>query len=764
MLPANSHPIEILLISDSAADAPCLNQCLDLAPGEYNITQVEQVDDGLAKLRSRNVDVILLDLKLKTNKRMAQLEALHAAATDLPILILIHSSQADRQELIAEALQAGAQDYLEQDRLTTDALQRSIRYALDALRHKRERECCLQTIRHQEALLRNIFEASRDAMLILNRQYEIQYFNPAAASLLGSEQPGLIGETFPFEISPGHSSELEIPDVNGSSIIVELTASDLLWQGEHALLVILRDISRQRAAEMRMSREREQLTVILESIADAVIATDSSGTIERMNQPACRLTGVSSQQARGRPLGEVLHLKHPESGELVATPDNNLIGNFGAGGLTLIQHNGAAEISVTVEMHDIFDAADNDQGSITLLRQATTKNKSEEENLKQERLNSISLLAGGIAHDFNNMLTAILGNLSIVRMHISAEDENAKKLLAAETAALQARSLTQQLLTFAKGGAPSLEVTTIYQLVEECAQFILRGSNVKCEVKQDERLWQVDADKGQISQVMNNLLINADQAMANGGIISIKLRNCKLRDSDVPALRAGDYVCIEVADQGIGIQPEHIQHVFDPYFTTKKDGNGLGLASSNSIIRTQHGAMTVESEPGRGTRFCVYLPRSEKVPVPLKPRPAAPSQDSETIHTGTGRILVMDDMEAMMLVAGEILNALGYEVEFATNGLEAIERYKQAKEAGNPFDAVVFDLTVPGGMGGEEAGNILLEYDPGLIAIASSGYSTSTIMSDHRNSAFKAVVPKPYRIKEMSDALHRVLQQPGKSA
>ena len=384
MLPANSHPIEILLISDSAADAPCLNQCLDLAPGEYNITQVEQVDDGLAKLRSRNVDVILLDLKLKTNKRMAQLEALHAAATDLPILILIHSSQADRQELIAEALQAGAQDYLEQDRLTTDALQRSIRYALDALRHKRERECCLQTIRHQEALLRNIFEASRDAMLILNRQYEIQYFNPAAASLLGSEQPGLIGETFPFEISPGHSSELEIPDVNGSSIIVELTASDLLWQGEHALLVILRDISRQRAAEMRMSREREQLTVILESIADAVIATDSSGTIERMNQPACRLTGVSSQQARGRPLGEVLHLKHPESGELVATPDNNLIGNFGAGGLTLIQHNGAAEISVTVEMHDIFDAADNDQGSITLLRQATTKNKSEEENLKQE--------------------------------------------------------------------------------------------------------------------------------------------------------------------------------------------------------------------------------------------------------------------------------------------------------------------------------------------------------------------------------------------
>lgn len=764
MLPAITHPIEILLIQDSAADASCLSQCLDLARGDYRVCKVKQVDDGLARLRASNFDVILFDLTLNSSKRMAQLEALHNAATDLPIIILIHSSQAERHDLIAAALQAGAQDYLEQDQLTTDALQRSIRYAVNALRHTGERERCLQSARHQETLLRKIFEASRDAMLILNRQYEIQFFNPAAANLLGSEQPGLIGETFPFEISPGHTSELEIPDVSGGSIIVELSANDLIWQGEPALLVILRDISWQRAAEMRMSREREQLAVILESIADAVITTDSSGAIERMNPHACRLTGLSTQQARGRPLGEVLHLKHPESGQRVATPDDNFIRNFGAGGLPLIHDNGAAEILVTVEMHDIFDAAGNGQGRVTVLRQATTKNTSEEENLRQERLNSISLLAGGIAHDFNNMLTAILGNLSIVRMNLAAEDDHAKKLLAAETAALQARSLTQQLLTFAKGGAPSLEVTTVYQLVEECARFILRGSNVKCHVEQEDGLWAVDADKGQISQVVNNLLINADQSMTNGGIIKVKLRNCSLRDNQVAALRAGDYVCIEVTDQGIGIHPEHIHRVFDPYFTTKQDGNGLGLASSKSIIRTHHGAMTVASELGRGTSFCVYLPRSEKAPVPQAPQPAALSPDSETIHKGTGRILVMDDMEAMMLVAGEILNALGYEVEFATNGLEAIEKYKKAKESGDPFDAVVFDLTVPGGMGGEEAGNILLEYDPGLIAIASSGYSTSTIMSDHSDSAFKAVVPKPYRIKEMSDALHHVLQQPGKTA
>ncbi|HKK17273.1 MAG TPA: ATP-binding protein, partial [Opitutales bacterium] len=240
--------------------------------------------------------------------------------------------------------------------------------------------------------------------------------------------------------------------------------------------------------------------------------------------------------------------------------------------------------------------------------------------------------------------------------------------------------------------------------------------------------------------------------------ITLRLLNRRLRHSEIPTLQAGEYACIEVIDRGTGISPENMKRIFDPYFTTKEDGNGLGLASSYSIIRSHHGAMTVESEVGKGSCFKIFLPKSEKtVDISTTAEQKTDRKDSGKIHKGGGRILVMDDMEAMMMVAGEILNALGYQVEFATNGEEAIDAYKKAKESGNPFDAVVFDLTVPGGMGGEEASNILIEYDPDLVAIASSGYTTSNVMSDYRNSAFKAVVPKPYRIKEMSDALNRVL-------
>ena len=390
---------------------------------------------------------------------------------------------------------------------------------------------------------------------------------------------------------------------------------------------------------------------------------------------------------------------------------------------------------------------------------STGKHKAEDELTKSEKLESISLLAGGIAHDLNNMLSAILGNISILRIKLGEGNQLSAKLVAAEKATLQARLLTQQLLTFSKGGTPALAVTTISEIVEECAQFILRGSKVKCSIEKEDGLWPVDADKGQISQVINNLIINASQAMPEGGVIRIRMSNLHVCNAEIPALKLGDYVCIEVRDDGSGISPQNLKKIFDPYFTTKKKGNGLGLASSYSIITMHKGTITADSSIGKGSIFKVYLPKSMQI-VPAKSNLLEAEKKepaSEVIHRGKGRILVMDDMEAMMIVAGEILTMLGYDVEYSTNGNEAIKAYKTAKDAGNPFDACVFDLTVPGGMGGEEAANILIDYDPNLIAIASSGYSTSDVMSDCKNSAFKAVLPKPYRIKEISDVLHELL-------
>ena len=398
------------------------------------------------------------------------------------------------------------------------------------------------------------------------------------------------------------------------------------------------------------------------------------------------------------------------------------------------------------------------QCDATILRDITNQKKAEDELFKSEKLESISLLAGGIAHDLNNMLTAILGNISILRIELGESHQHSAKLVAAEKASLQARLLTQQLLTFSKGGAPALEVTTISEMVEECAQFILRGSKVKCSIEKDDDLWPIDADKGQVSQVVNNLIINANQAMPDGGDIRIRMRNLHVRHAEVPALKLGDYICIEVGDEGIGISPHNLKKIFDPYFTTKTKGNGLGLASSYSIIKMHRGTITADSSIGKGSIFKVYLPKSMQIAPAANPFEAEKEEPaSEGIHRGKGRILVMDDMEAMMVVAGEILTVLGYDVEYSTNGNEAIKSYKTAKDAGDPFDACVFDLTVPGGMGGEEAANILIDYDPNLVAIASSGYTTSDVMSDYKNSAFKAVLPKPYRIKEMSDVLHELL-------
>jgi CheY-like chemotaxis protein len=357
------------------------------------------------------------------------------------------------------------------------------------------------------------------------------------------------------------------------------------------------------------------------------------------------------------------------------------------------------------------------------------------------------------------MLTAILGNISMIRIDLDEGHQHSAKLVAAEKAALQARLLTQQLLAFSKGGAPSLEVTTVSDMVEECAQFILRGSKVKCSIEKEDGLWPVDADKGQISQVVNNLIINANQAMPGGGEIRIRMSNLHVRHAKVPALKSGDYVCIEVRDEGNGISPQNLKKIFDPYFTTKRKGNGLGLASSYSIITTHKGTITVDSSIGHGSIFRVYLAKSNQQALEKSNPPEAKKKETarEKIHRGKGRILVMDDMEAMMVVAGEILTVLGYDVEYSTNGNEAIKAYKAAKDEGNPFDACVFDLTVPGGMGGEEAANILIDYDPNLVAIASSGYTSSDVMSDYKNSAFRAVLPKPYRIKEMSDILHELL-------
>ena len=747
--------LDILLLEDNAADAELVSEYIELSSLRCDIVKASRLSEGLKILKKTSFDVVLIDLSLPDSKGIDTLTAIQALTSSEVIIVL---TGADDEALSLEALKTGAQDYLFKDTLNSEVLSRSIRYSIERANLLLQVEEQNREVKYSEALLRRIFDANSDAMLILTDECEIRFLNPSAGELLDAEPESLIGEIFPFDVRGGQNTELEIPIDRDSIRLIELRAVDLLWEGQSALLVVLRDISKHRQAEQALKHEKHRLGVVIDAIADAVIATDNDGRIELVNAEASRLLGADPDTLCGKELSEELRLEDAQTNKPIKDY-RNVLSDSSAEPLNeyrLVPKSGEP-LMVQVDVRAICELDEGCVGGeVVVLRDITQSKEREGELFKNEKLQSISQLAGGIAHDFNNILTAVLGNISVARMGLGENHPESAKLHSAEKAALQAKTLTQQLLTFSKGGSPVLEATTIDQLVEDCAQFILRGSNVRSELTKDPHLWPVDADKGQIGQVINNLVINADQAMPDGGVLHISLTNLKNDHAQVRTLASGDYVCIRVKDEGSGISAENLKRIFDPYFTTKKEGNGLGLASCYSIIQNHKGLIAVDSIIGKGSTFSVYLPKSahaesaEEVNESAKP-------EEDTVHTGSGRILVMDDMEAMMTVAGEIIGMLGYEVTLTRDGEEAIEVYKSAKEAGAPFAAVVFDLTVPGGMGGEEACNILREYDPNLLAIASSGYSTSNIMSDWKASGFDAVVPKPYRIKEMSAALNELL-------
>ncbi|HLA00665.1 MAG TPA: ATP-binding protein, partial [Thermodesulfovibrionales bacterium] len=342
----------------------------------------------------------------------------------------------------------------------------------------------------------------------------------------------------------------------------------------------------------------------------------------------------------------------------------------------------------------------------------TEQKKLEGELRRAQKLESLGILAGGIAHDFNNILTAILGNISLADSFADSDskDNMHKALKEAEKASLRAKGLSQQLLTFASGGLPVKKVISVGGFIKEAAGFALKGSNVVCEYSISNDLAPVEVDEGQIGQVIQNLIINACQAMPEGGVINVHAENINIDSEKALPLKPGRYVKISIKDQGVGIPQKHISKIFDPYFTTKQTGSGLGLATTYSIIRNHGGYITVNSKVGEGTTFCVYLPATDKkVDVEM--------DTGKGSFLGQGRILIMDDEEIIRNFACDALRHFGYEVDSAISGDDAINLYKRAGELGQPFNAVILDLTVPGGMGGKETVKELLKIDPGANVI-----------------------------------------------
>lgn len=404
-----------------------------------------------------------------------------------------------------------------------------------------------------------------------------------------------------------------------------------------------------------------------------------------------------------------------------------------------------------------FRTSTGDIVAVVDARDITDRKRMEEARLQATKLESVGVLAGGIAHDFNNILTSVFANIGLARMISlklpdSADKTIAERLAAAEKACLRARDLTKQLLTFAKGGAPIKNVASIATFITDTAEFALRGSNVRCELDLPADLWPVEVDEGQMSQVIQNLIINADQAMPDGGMIRVQARNHILDPDQELPLKEGRYVVIVIQDQGHGIAPDHLPRIFDPYFTTKPKGSGLGLATTYSIMKRHEGHISVHSELGRGTTFTLYLPG-------MTSRTLDQPDEKEPLATGSGKILIMDDEADIRDILGKMLGHLGYEVDSACNGQEALILYREAKEKGRPYTAVVVDLTIPGGMGGKETVQNLKTLDPQITALVSSGYSNDPVMADPESFGFKGVIAKPYNLSDLSRALTRALSQ-----
>ncbi|MFC1718514.1 PAS domain S-box protein [Candidatus Poribacteria bacterium] len=561
----------------------------------------------------------------------------------------------------------------------------------------------------------------------------------------------------------GVRSFIEVPMIYSGSLIgvlgFESIQTERTWSDNVAALLrivggILANALGRWRAELTLRDSELKYRVLVENTNEAIIVIQD-GMIKFLNPRTVELTGYSETELTSRPFQDFVH---PDDQEMLLNRYSGVLKGEGPSHVPpfrITHREGGIRWGEGSTVVITWEGRPN-SAILHFLSDITERKRMEEELLKTEKLESLGVLAGGIAHDFNNILTAILGNISLAGMYLESGTTSGKAteiLREAERASMRAKELTQQLLTFSKGGAPVKELATIGQIVKDAATFASRGSSTVCEFSIPDDLRPVEIDRGQIDQVINNLIINACQAMPAGGVIKLQAQNISITAVDALPLKDGEYIKLSVADQGVGMPEAIIQKIFDPFFTTKQAGNGLGLATSYSIIQKHNGYLTVESEMGVGTIFHIYLPASiDEIPVTEKREEAAPVM-------GEGRILVMDDERNIRDLTVAVLSKLGYRVSTSVDGAEAIQLYQEAENSGQPYDAVIMDLTIPGGMGGKETVERLMEIDPNVKAIVSSGYSTDPIMSNFREHGFQGVIVKPYKIMDLSAVLHRVASE-----
>jgi len=633
-----------------------------------------------------------------------------------------------------------------------------------------------------EARIRSIMQNILDGMMTVDEHGVICSMNPAAEKMFGYSEKEMHGQKFTKLVPKSFGSEPEAKPVicawrdmakrTGQTTLalgrtrklvsfpVEISLSQMEVDRQKLYVAMMRDVKERRRFETEIAAEKESLAVTLRSIGDGVITTDVQGKIIILNNEAERLTGWPSREAIGQPLRKVFNVaidpaaqtRAQQSGYrteaqsiLVGLPEN----------ATLTSRDGTARI-IEQTASPIRDDKNEVAGVVLVFRDITERQRGEAERRKAETLEQLGLLAGGIAHDFNNLLTAIIGNISLASLLLPPDDEMTARLVDAKNASMRARDLAQQLLTFARGGAPIKTTASIGKLIQDTVSFSLRGSHSRSEFQFGADLWPAEIDPGQISQVIGNLVVNGDQAMPNGGTLYVSCENFRYNANATPAvpdLPPGDYIRISIRDEGVGIPEQYLKRVFDPYFTTKPKGNGLGLATTYSIVKNHNGLIDVKSQLHVGSTFTLYLPASLNQEKPAEqPRALPPA------ITGSGRVLVVDDEESVRTLVRFTLTRLGYQVMEAETALQGVNLYNEKFEAGERFDAVILDLTLPGGMGGKDALKKLIEIDPTVNAIVSSGYAMDATMSRYQDFGFRGVIAKPYEAAELGKIVHDVIK------
>jgi two-component system cell cycle sensor histidine kinase/response regulator CckA len=629
-----------------------------------------------------------------------------------------------------------------------------------------ERKQAVEALRESEEKYRVLFESLPIGIGIATLEGKVISTNPAMTNITGFDMNSWkamrLGATY-VEPNDRHKTlnmlhqygrvddvEVLLKRKDGSVYTALLNISMVNIDGKKALVTNIRDITQRKKTEELLRQSEQKYRLLLMNANDAVyvheVSHQGGGTFVEVNDKACEMLGYTREEFLSMSVTDIDVPEHTDK-KVPLILENLFLTKAAMFETEHLAKNGRKiPVEVSIRLFELHGKPT----VLSVVRDITERKRFEEELQKAQRLESLGQLAGGIAHDFNNLMGGIFGYIDLALA--TSKDNTVSNYLSAAMGAIdRARNLTGQLLTFAKGGAPAREIGAVLPVISEATNLALSGSNIAAAYDFAEDLWLCNFDKNQICQVIDNVVINAQQAMPAGGTVSISARNILLGLNEIGILPAGAYVKISIADTGIGIAAENLQKVFDPFFTTKQKGSGLGLSICHSIVKKHNGWIAVESCIGKGSIFSIYLPASSEATKKTAPMKQA------SVHRGSGRILLMDDEATIQRSLEKILGMMGYSVECRSNGKDTLTFLNDEIASARSFTAIILDLTIPGGMGGKEVAVEIQKMNLHIPIFVASGYSNDPVMANPNKYGFTDSICKPFTIDEISELLNRHL-------